>query len=158
MSASASAWDWAVARYARPGVEEALLDLQDRYEQCVSLLLFAAWAAAEGRRLDEEDLEAAVDTARAYETTVLRPLRAIRRTLKAPIPDVEDAARLAMREQVQAVELDAERRLIGELAAAAPAASGPARTIADGLVAAAKTWARTVPRAELLALAGRLSS
>jgi uncharacterized protein (TIGR02444 family) len=155
---SDTAWDWAVARYARPGVEAALLDLQDRYEQCVSLLLFAAWAAAEGRRLDEDDVEAAVDVARAYETTVLRPLRAIRRTLRAPIPDVEDPARLAMREQVQAVELDAERRLIGALGAMAPEASGPALSIEAALVAAARTWARTVPRAELIALAGRLSS
>ena len=153
-----SAWDWAVAHYARPGVEAGLLDLQDRYEQCVSLLLFAAWAAAEGRRLEEEDLEAAVDVARAYETTVLKPLRAIRRTLKAPIPDVEDPARLGMREQVQAVELDGERRLIGALGALAPEPRGPALPIEGALVAAARAWARTVPRAELLALAGRLSS
>jgi uncharacterized protein (TIGR02444 family) len=155
---SGAAWDWAVAHYARPGVEAALLDVQDRYEQCVSLLLFAAWAAADGRKLDEEDLEAAVDVARAYETTVLRPLRTIRRTLKAPIPDVEDAARLAMREQVQGLELDGERRLIGALGALAPESRGPARPLDVALVAAAKAWARTVPRAELVSLAARLSS
>jgi uncharacterized protein (TIGR02444 family) len=155
---SQSAWDWAVERYARPGVEAALLDLQDGWEQSVSLLLFAAWAAAGGRRLGPDDLEAAADTARAYENTVLGPLRAIRRTLKAPLPDMEGAARLAMREQVQAVELDAERRLIGALAALAPGPSGPALPIAEGLIAAARAWARATPRAQLLGLAASLST
>jgi uncharacterized protein (TIGR02444 family) len=154
-----SAWDWAVAAYAKPGVEEALLGLQDRHDQSVCLLLFAAWAADTGRKPDAEALEAAVDTARVYETTVLAPLRAIRRTLKAPVPDLEDAARLAIREQIKALELDAERRLLGALSdmAAPPAAAAPL-PIADGMVNAARLWARAIPRAELVALAARLSS
>jgi uncharacterized protein (TIGR02444 family) len=157
------AWDWAVAVYARPGVEDALLDLQDRFGQCVPLLLTAAWAAAEGRVFDAESLEAAADAARVYEGTIVGPLRAIRRTLKAPVPDLDDPARLAIREQVKALELDAERRLIGALEALAPAAgpSGPAPglwgPVADGLVEAARAWARVVPRAELVSLAARLS-
>jgi uncharacterized protein (TIGR02444 family) len=152
------AWDWAVAAYARPGVEQALLDLQDRFGQCVPLLLTAAWAATAGRAFDEESLEAAADAARVYEGTLIGPLRAIRRTLKAPVPDLDDPARLAMREQIKAVELDAERRLIGALEALAPApgASG-VRPIAEALVAAARAWARVVPRAELVSLAARVS-
>ena len=156
-AASTSVWDWAVAAYARPGVEEALLGLQDRHEQSVCLLLFAAWAADEGRAVSADDLEAAVDTARVYETTVLGPLRAIRRTLKAPVPDLDDPARLAIREQVKALELDAERRLIGALGPLASEAKGPPRSIADGLVEAARAWARATPRAELVSLAARLS-
>ena len=39
-------WDWAVAAYGRPGVAPACLDLQDRFEQNVPLLLAAAWSAA----------------------------------------------------------------------------------------------------------------
>ena len=152
------AWDWAVAAYARPGVEQALLDLQDRFGQCVPLLLTAAWAAAEGRAFDAESLEAAADAARAYDGTIIAPLRAIRRTLKGPVPDLEDHTRLALREQVKALELDAERRLIGALEALAPAPDGPGpRPIADGVLAAARAWTRVVPRAELTSLAARLS-
>jgi uncharacterized protein (TIGR02444 family) len=158
MTTAHHAWDWAVAAYAHAGVEEALLDLQDRFGQCVPLLLSAAWAAAEGRAFDAESLEAAADAARVYEGTIIGPLRAIRRTLKAPVPDLDDPARLAIREQVKALELDAERRLIGGLEALAPApgASGP-RPVADGLLAAARAWSRVVPRAELVSLAARLS-
>jgi uncharacterized protein (TIGR02444 family) len=155
---SGHAWDWAVAVYARAGVQEALLDLQDRFGQCVPLLLTAAWAAAAGRAFDEESLEAAADVARAYDGTLIGPLRAIRRTLKAPVPDLDDPARLALREQVKALELDAERRLIGALEALAPAPNGAGvRPVADALVAAARAWTRVVPRAELLSLAARVS-
>jgi uncharacterized protein (TIGR02444 family) len=140
------AWDWAVAVYARPGVQEALLDLQDQFGQCVPLLLTAAWAAADGRAFDEESLEAAADAARAYDGTIIAPLRAIRRTLKAPVPDLDEPARLALREQVKALE------------AIAPAAGASRATpLADGLVAAARAWTRVVPRAVLVALAARLS-
>jgi uncharacterized protein (TIGR02444 family) len=155
---SARAWDWAVAAYARPGVEPALLDLQDRYGQSAPLLLVAAWAAQAGRPFAAERLEAAVDTARAYEDTVVGPLRAIRRTLKAALPDIEDGARLGIREQVKALELDAERRLIGALEAIAceVEAAEPAG-VASGLVSAAHRWSRVLPRAELAELAARLS-
>jgi uncharacterized protein (TIGR02444 family) len=155
---SGEAWDWAVAAYARPGVEEALLELQDRWGQSVPLLLVAAWAGTAGRPLSSERLEAAVETARAYEATVISPLRAIRRTLKAPVPDLEDAARLGIREQVKALELDAERRLIGALEAIACEADAKApEPVSHALAAAAHLWSRVIPRAELAALAARLS-
>ena len=158
----AHAWDWAVAAYARPGVQQALLDLQDRFGQCTPLLLTAAWAAAAGRAFDAESLEAAADAARAYDGTIIAPLRAIRRTLKGPVPDLDDHTRLAIREQVKALELDAERRLIGALEALAPAQGAPQAAsggapIADALATAARAWTRVVPRAELVGLAARLS-
>jgi uncharacterized protein (TIGR02444 family) len=52
-------WDWAVQGYARPGVEALCLELQDEYGQCVSFLLWAAWAGAEGRRIEAEALSEA---------------------------------------------------------------------------------------------------
>ena len=68
-------WDWAVAAYAAPDVAEACLLLQDRHEQNVPLLLWSAWVAATGRRPDEETLEAACDTARAWDSLAVAPLR-----------------------------------------------------------------------------------
>ena len=86
-------WDWAVAAYGAPEVGEACLALQDSHEQNVPLLLWSAWVAATGRRPDEETLEAACDTARAWDSVVVAPLRAVRRTLKAPVPDIDDGPR-----------------------------------------------------------------
>ncbi|MNE21473.1 hypothetical protein D3C80_1146380 [compost metagenome] len=149
-------WTWAVAAYEAPGVAEACLSLQDHNEQNVPLLLWAAWVAVTGRRPDEETIEAACDVARAYDSVIVSPLRAVRRTLKAPIPDVENDHREALRQQVKALELDAERRLMLELEALAPAPSGAPRRAIDGLAETAKLWARVVPRPALTTLADRL--
>ena len=149
-------WTWAVAAYEAPGVAEACLSLQDHNEQNVPLLLWAAWVAVTGRRPDEETIEAACDAARAYDTVIVSQLRAVRRTLKAPIPDVADNHREALRQQVKALELDAERRLMLELEDLAPPPSGAARRAIDGLAETAKLWARVVPRPALTTLADHL--
>ncbi|MNT26727.1 hypothetical protein D3C72_1623200 [compost metagenome] len=149
-------WTWAVKAYDAPGVAEACLSLQDHNEQNVPLLLWAAWVAMTGRRPDEETIETACDAARAYDSVIVSPLRAVHRTLKAPIPDVENDHREALRQQVKALELDAERRLMLELQALAPAPSGAPRRAIDGLAETAKLWARVVPRPALTTLADRL--
>ena len=86
-------WDWAVAAYGAPGVSEACVALQDNHEQNVPVLLWSAWIAATGRNPDAETIEAACDTARAWDSVVVAPLRSIRRTLKAPVPDIDDGPR-----------------------------------------------------------------
>lgn len=153
---SGDLWTWACAAYAAPGVSEACLSLQDHHEQNVPLLLWAAWTAATGRRPDEETIEAACDTARAWQTTTIAPLRAVRRTLKTPVPDLEAEARLAVREQVKAAELAAERHLLNGLEALSPAPAGAARPALDALVETARLWDRVVPRPALRSLADRL--
>lgn len=149
-------WTWTLTAYKAPGVAEACLSLQDHHEQNVPLLLWAAWIALTGRRPDEDTLEAACDAARAYDSVIVSQLRAVRRTLKAPIPDVADDHREALRQQVKALELDAERRLMLELEELAPAPSGAPRRAIDGLAETAKLWARVVPRPALTTLADRL--
>ena len=149
-------WSWAVAAYDAPGVAEACLGLQDHNEQNVPLLLWAAWIARTGRRPDEETIEAACDAARAYDTVIVSQLRAVRRTLKAPVPDIDHDHREALRQQVKALELDAERRLMLELEGLAPPPSGVPRRAIDGLAETARLWSRVVPRPALTVLADRL--
>ena len=60
-------WDWALEVYARPGVAEACLNLQDDHHQSVPFLLWAAWAAIEGRALGEDALAEGVAQARSWE-------------------------------------------------------------------------------------------
>ena len=148
--------DWSTRAWAADGVMEACLELQDAAGQNVPLLLWAAWCAADGRVPKEDTLEAAGDTARAWQETAIAPLRAVRRALKAGALDLDDAGREAVRAQVQAVELEAERRLLTALQALAPAPSGPPQPPIHMLVAAARAWSPVTPRAGLVRLADRL--
>lgn len=149
-------WTWTLMAYEAPGVADACLSLQDHNEQNVPLLLWAAWVAVTGRRPDQDTIEAACDAARAYDTVITAQLRAVRRTLKVPIPDIDHDHREALRQQVKALELDAERRLMLELEALAPTPSGAPRRAIDGLAETAKIWTRIVPRPALTILAERL--
>ncbi len=108
-----SLWDFAVATYRRPGVEEACLALQDDHRQCVPLLLWRLWVL--DRVIDATDLRRAVDVARKWETAVVAPLRSVRRGLRESFPAVADDARLALREKLKAAELLAERVLLESL-------------------------------------------
>jgi len=155
-SARQGLWDWALAAYRAPGVADACLSLQDVNGQNVPLLLWAAWAATTGRALDEETVEAGCDAAKAWDRVAVTPLRAVRRTLKLPVPDIDDGAREALREQVKAVELAAERYLLAGLEALVPDPAGTPRAPIEGLVTVARAWSRVVPRPALIALSERL--
>ena len=65
-------WDWTLDVYARPGVAEATLALQDEHGLNTSLLLWAAWADP-----DRETLANGVQAAVAWDETVLWPLRKV---------------------------------------------------------------------------------
>lgn len=149
-------WDWAVAAYATPGAADACLDLQDAAGQSVPLLLWAGWSAAEGRPLDEDVIDAACDTARVWGDVAIAPLRTIRRAMKVTRPDMDDVAREAVRDQVKAVELEAERRLLEALEALSPAPAGAPRPLLQALIAVSRAWSERTPRPLLERLAQRL--
>lgn len=149
-------WDWSLTAWSAQGVQVAALDLQDAQGQCVPLLLWAAWAARTGRAPDAETIEAACDTARVWQETAIAPLRQIRRGLKSRIPDMDDAAREAVRDRVKAVELEAERYLLAALEALSPGAAGTPAPVLPVLVAVAREWSPITPRTALTLLAERL--
>ena len=149
-------WDWSVRAWAAPGVGETCVELQDAAGQNAPLLLWAAWAARTGRAVDEDALEAACDIARAWQETTVAPLRAVRRALKSRNPDLEDADREAVRAQVKAVELDAERSLLLALEALTGSPTGAPRPVPEALIAVARQWSSVTPRAGLTQLAERL--
>ncbi len=153
---SSGLWDWAVRAWAADGVREACLHLQDAAGQNPPLLLWAAWAARTGRKPDADALEGACDIARAWQEAAIAPLRAVRRTLKGRNPDLEDADREAIRAQVMAGALAAERRLLAALETLAPPSEGAPRPVLDAMVAVARQWSPMTPRAGLTELAERL--
>ena len=143
-----SLWDWTLEAYARPGVPEATLMLQDEHGQNTSLLLWAVWAEA----ADPALLTRAAEAAHRWEDVALVPLRAVRRALKAPAPPVTDDAREALREDVKSAELRAERVLMETLAELSPGGRGGASALA-ALEAASTAWGRAAPADALAALA-----
>jgi uncharacterized protein (TIGR02444 family) len=143
-------WAWALEAYARPGVPEACLRLQDEYGQNTSLLLWAVRAEAR----DPDLLARAAACARAWDRTALVPLREVRRGLKAPLPPVGDEARLAFREEVKALELAAERLLMETLDGLSHGGGG-AHAL-EALEAASKAWDKPAPAGALAELAAAL--
>lgn len=109
----AAFWRFSLALYARPGVAEALIALQDRAGRDVNLILFGLWlGATQGRTIDVAELEAA-EAAIAPLNAVTAELRERRRWLKG----TADGALQALRRRVLVLELAAERRIQHRLAA-----------------------------------------
>lgn len=132
-------WDYSVALYGRPGVEAACIELQQRHRIDVNLVLLCLWLGERGTALDGEALARLCHAADRWQVEVVRPLRTLRRRLKARIVDGEpnsvagDWPELAasIRERTIALEMDAEHLEqihLGRVAAglAAGATSGPA--------------------------------
>lgn len=114
-------WAFALTLYAKPGVPAACLALQDGFGADVDMVLFALWAASLGRRLTPACLDAADAAGAVWRRTVIQPVRAARRACRPPPPGAFDhAAADALRAQLLAAELAAERLLLGALQALAP--------------------------------------
>ena len=111
MSAPANTgfWDFSLRVYARDGVAEACLGLQDRRGADVNLLLYCGWAAATGRgALGADELERLVDLTGPWQNSVVQPLRQVRRSLKE-LGEDEMPAATSLRQDVQKIELAAEK-------------------------------------------------
>ncbi len=145
-------WPWTLAAYARPGVSDACLDLQDGHRQSVPYLLWAAWAAIEGRPLSSAALEAAAALADRWDQVAVAPLRLARRGLKTPITGLADPPREQLREAVKTLELRAEETLMLALEPIAPGPAAP-YPCAPALIAASRAWLFPAPPAALHRLA-----
>lgn len=144
-------WEWVLEAYARPGVPEACLTLQDTYGQNTPYLLWAVYAEA----ADPAQLKAAAKAAMDWDRTALTPLRGARRALKAPLHPFADHAREALREEVKGLELAAERLLLETLADLSEPGRGGAPALA-ALEAASAAWGPPAPADALAALASAL--
>ncbi len=97
-------WDFSLKLYVREGVAAACLEMQDRMEVDVNLLLFCCWAGSQGRALSGAEIDSLIATTRDWRDQVIRPLRGARRWLKeATLPGAAD-----LRGDIKASELAAE--------------------------------------------------
>jgi uncharacterized protein (TIGR02444 family) len=147
VSPSAEFWDWAVAAYARPGVQPLLLGLQDAHGQSVPFLLWGGWLEVSGRSPPRAVLAEAAALAGQWESAVIGPLRGVRRHLQGAGAD-------PLRRQVEAAELEAERALMEALAALAPPPK-PSKGGVDALSLAASHW-KPPPSPQALKLLARV--
>ncbi len=108
----ADLWSFALARYARPGVESACLTLQAEGAN-VCLLLCGAWLGARGATCTAVRVEQLKALANPWQLAVVGPLRQLRQRWKADAGS--DAALTGLREQLKALELQAERELLRRL-------------------------------------------
>ncbi len=107
-------WNHALAVYGRPGVESACLTLQGLGGD-VCLLLCATWLQARGVVVSAARIEALRDIAEPWQREVIGPLRALRQQWRTAAH--EDATLGALRAQVKALELEAEKTLLARLQA-----------------------------------------
>lgn len=81
-AATGAFWRFSLARYATPGVADACLALQDRDGADVNLILLALWLGERGQRLEAEAGGRLAQLAADWQSPVVTPLRAARRSLK----------------------------------------------------------------------------
>jgi uncharacterized protein (TIGR02444 family) len=106
---SSDLWSFSLTTYARPGVEHACLQLQSAGVN-VCLLLCGLWLGERGVACNEHRIKRLRAVAEPWDGDVVQPLRALRMRWKAVA--TKDSELKKMREQVQALELEAERHLL----------------------------------------------
>jgi len=113
---SSDLWSYTLKTYARPGVEPACLQLQAAGAN-VCLLLCAVWLGERGVACNSERLQQLHALAAPWHEEVVQPLRQLRTGWRQAAND--DHALGVLREQVKALELQAERQLLLRLEALA---------------------------------------
>jgi uncharacterized protein (TIGR02444 family) len=109
-------WSFTLDFYARPGVEQACLDLQASGSN-VCLLLCGAWLAQNKVTCNAERVQQIRLLATPWHDNVIQPLRQLRIQWRDSAQ--HDVQLGALREQVKAMELGAEHELLNRLEARA---------------------------------------
>ena len=129
-TAGEALWRFSLAFYARPGVADALVALQDKHGRDVNLALFVLWHGLSGRGpLDAAAVTAAEHAIAPLRQEIVEPLRRLRRHLRAdPAEDVQRLRRL-----IKELEIEAEKLVQFRLAQSRSIAAGSAEPLADAL-------------------------
>ncbi len=96
-------WEYSLATYAKPGVEEECLRAQNALGADVNGLLYASWLASIDQRLSFAHLEGLEESVQQWRERVVLPLRGLRQQLR-DFPEAE-----SVREGVKSLELQAEQ-------------------------------------------------
>jgi uncharacterized protein (TIGR02444 family) len=118
MSTGDALWTAVVGAYGQFGVAPLCLRLQEQGDIDVILLLSLCYAARGlGMPLSPAEVQALQAASEPWRARAVRPVRALRIALRAPVEGVGDTARETFRDQLKAMELAAERLQAGVAAA-----------------------------------------
>jgi uncharacterized protein (TIGR02444 family) len=161
MSQGSPFWTFSLATYARPGVSEACLELQETAGVDVNVLLYLLWLGAHGRRLGRAEVAAAAALTEAWRRELVGPLRQARRASKQSPAGFDAGAVAGLRLQIKRAELEAERlqqealyaqRPIGELGEPSEPSDAAAANV-DLYAASLAVHVPEAPRARIIAAA-----
>lgn len=99
-------WRYSLALYAH--MQPWCLRLQDQYGANVNLLLFCCYSGAKGHRLSQQQLAELQQLVSGWDSTVIKPLRDIRRQLSAQVLGADVSA---VKKALLATELDIEKQV-----------------------------------------------
>ena len=105
-------WSFTLDFYARPGVEQACLELQANGAN-VCAVLCGVWLGVRGVECTAQRLMEIGQLATPWHDEVVRPLREVRMQWREAAR--QDASLSSLRAQVKALELEAEQQLLSRL-------------------------------------------
>jgi uncharacterized protein (TIGR02444 family) len=134
-------WNFVIEFYAKQGVSQACLLLQDQLGVDVSFFLTALfYSARRGVNLTAEEIERLDRHVSAWHNEIILPLRKVRRRLREGHPAIKSPSGDELYRQIKAAELLAEQLEIGALVqqlekiARDPASAQSNRTTIEGVV------------------------
>jgi len=154
-------WPFILALYAKPGVQQACLSLQDKAGADVLLVLLSAWLWTRADVVKPSGWRKLVSLSAHVQGELLGPLRAARRGLKAkPFLADQDPVLRPIRTRIKGIELELEREFLGRYTALALSQRGkamapPATGFAD---AYARASGLTLPKRTLAPFIKALSA
>lgn len=123
-------WDYSVSLYAKPGVADACIFLQEKYALDVNLLLFCVWLGASGRgALEANEIDGCLKRTGDWRARVIEPLRSIRRACRDEPLGVPEFLLQIFRPLMRDIELDAEH--VEQLVLAELIRNKPAESVAE---------------------------
>ena len=98
-------WKFSLKIY--PSIADTCLELQDGSGVDVNVLLFLLWAAHDGRKVSPGEVHLITSAVASWNTSVVAPLRSVRRFLQTPPNVIDSEAAAALRQHVKQIELEA---------------------------------------------------
>jgi uncharacterized protein (TIGR02444 family) len=106
-----SFWDFSVHHYAKPGVEQACLALQNEFGLDVNNVLFCLWHGRLHGVFSQSTLLQMVEFSNEWRTNIVSPLRSTRSWMKGrnSVIDATEDSFENLRNAIKKLELQAER-------------------------------------------------
>lgn len=103
-------WEYSLKIYGGEGVSRAFINIQDRHEMDVNLLLLSIWVGGTGRgTLSLSQFSHLIEVSQLWNREIVCKLRAVRDRLKDPFQGFSEPHTEEMRKSVLGLEIECER-------------------------------------------------